>query len=125
MKCYPMLGVSDVEASSQWYQQLLGLTSAHGGAEFEMLMDGPDLVLTLHHREIDEHPVIADPREGTPGRGVLIYFSVDDVQPIYERALAMGADLVDKPHRNELAQATEVSMRDLDGYALTVSHHTG
>lgn len=125
MKCYPMIVVRDVAASSAWYQRLLGLTSAHGGAEFEMLMAGDDLALTLHHRDIAEHSAIADPREGVAGRGVLLYFSVDDVSRHFALAQEMDADLVDEPHENPKAHAIEFSLRDLDGYALTISQWAG
>lgn len=125
MKSYPMLVVQDVPTSSRWYQELLGLTSAHGGDEFEMLMAGQDLILTLHHRDIDEHPVISDPQDGTPGRGVLLYFSVDNVEAFYHRAQSMGAEVVDEPHENPKAHAVEFSLRDPDGYAMTISQWAG
>ena len=125
MKCYPMLVVKDVSKSSAWYQRLLGLTSAHGGDEFEMLMAGDDLVLTLHHHDVTEHPVIADPAEGVPGRGVLVYFSVDDISRYFALAREMDADLVDEPHMNPKAHAMEFSLRDPDGYALTISQWAG
>ena len=38
-----MIAVRDVEASSRWYQQLLGLRSDHGGPNYERL-------LALKHR---------------------------------------------------------------------------
>jgi catechol 2,3-dioxygenase-like lactoylglutathione lyase family enzyme len=122
MKCYPIIVVQDVAASSRWYQELLGLTSAHGGDEFEMLMADGDLALCLHRREVDEHPALVVPEGATAGAGVLLYFSVDDVAPVHARALEMGADVLDEPHLNELAGATEFSLRDPNGYALTVSH---
>ena len=125
MKCYPMLVVRDVAKSSAWYQRLLGLTSAHGGDEFEMLMAGDDLVLTLHEIDVSEHPVIADPAAGVAGRGVLVYFSVDDVSRYFERAREMDADLVDEPHMNPKAHSMEFSLRDPDGYALTISQWSG
>ena len=81
MKCYPMIVVSDVEEGSRWYRELAGLTSGHGGDEFEMLMPGQGLALILHHADPVEHPTIAGPREGRAGRGVLLYFSIDDVGP--------------------------------------------
>jgi hypothetical protein len=34
MRPQPLIAVSDVEASSRWYQQLLGCRSAHGGSHF-------------------------------------------------------------------------------------------
>ena len=33
MKPQPLIAVADVEASSRWYQELLGGKSGHGGAE--------------------------------------------------------------------------------------------
>jgi catechol 2,3-dioxygenase-like lactoylglutathione lyase family enzyme len=125
MKCHPMIAVKDVEGSSRWYQELLELTSAHGGGEFEMLMAGDELALMLHHLDFEEHQAITDPREGGAGRGVLLYFSVDEVVPYFERAQAMGADVIDEPHENAKAHAIEFSVRDPDGYALTVSQWAG
>ena len=121
MECYAMVVVQDIEASSRWYQQMLGLQSGHGGSEFEMLMHGERLLLMLHHRDTAEHPALADAGEGVPGGGVLLYFTVADVQQVFERARAMDADLIDEPHVNPKANAVEFSLRDPDGYALTVS----
>ena len=120
-----MLVVRDVPASSRWYQELLGLKSAHGGEEFEMLMGERGLDLMLHHLDFAEHPGIEDPRQGTPGRGVLLYFTVNDVQAAFERATAMGADLVDEPHYNPNARSVEFTLRDPDGYSLSVSEWKG
>lgn len=125
MTCTPMLVVRDVEASSRWYRTLLGLQSGHGGEEFEMLMDGDRLQLMLHHLDFAEHPGVADPREGTPGRGVLLYVSVPDLTSVWKRANELGAELVDEPHENPKAHAVEFTVRDPDGYALTVSEWRG
>ncbi len=35
MRPQPLIAVKDVEASSRWYQRLLGCRSAHGGREYE------------------------------------------------------------------------------------------
>lgn len=124
MKCMPMIVVEDVPASSRWYQELLGIASGHGGDEFEMLMDGSTVLLMLHHQSYDEHPAIVA-SEGAVGGGVLLYFSVDDVKPVFERAQAMGADVIDEPHMNEKARSVEFSLRDPDGYAITISRWSG
>jgi len=121
-----MIVVEDVAASSKWYRELVGLRSAHGGDEFEMLIGAEgDLELMLHHLEFTEHPGIEDPRQGKPGRGVLLYFSVDDVQSAFERARAAGADLVDEPHLNPASRSVEFTLRDPDGYALSISQWNG
>ena len=57
-----MIAVSDVEASSRWYQQLLGLRSDHGGPHYERLLAGGELVLQLHHRHTEhDHGPLVDP----------------------------------------------------------------
>ncbi len=55
MKLAPLICVHDVEASSRWYQQLLGLSSGHGGTEYERLNDGDRLVLQLHQWKVEHH----------------------------------------------------------------------
>lgn len=90
-----------------------------------MLMSGDRLLLMLHHLHFAEHPAVEDPRGGHPGRGVLLYVSVDDVEPVFRRAKELGADLVDEPHLNPLSRAVEFSVRDPDGYAITVSQWRG
>ena len=50
-----MLMVRDVQASSRWYQQVLGLTSDHGGPEYERLLSDGNLVLQLHHAGTEHH----------------------------------------------------------------------
>jgi len=74
MKCYPMLVVQDVPASSAWYQELLDATSGHGGNEFDIIMSGHNLLLLLHHGDHVERGGLTSPNE-TPGSGVLIYTS--------------------------------------------------
>lgn len=115
-----MLVVRDVEASSRWYQQLLGATSGHGGDQFEMIMRDGDIELMLHHSDIDEHPVIPYPAAGPLGGGVLINIRDADVEGVHGRAVEMGADIYDAPHLNPLSHQMEFSLRDPDGYALTV-----
>ena len=50
---------------------------------------------------------------------------MDDVQPVFARARALGARLADEPHMNEKARSGEFSLYDPDGYALTVSQWAG
>jgi hypothetical protein len=45
MRPQPLISVGEVEASSRWYQRLLGCQSAHGGAESEHRVDPGRLVL--------------------------------------------------------------------------------
>ena len=119
MRSETLLMVRDVEASSAWYQRLLGCRSGHGGKDFEMLMDGDQLLLMLHREDADEH-AFAQLQGGARGAGVCIYFRVADLDAIHRRALAMKATVLDGPKDNPLAHHRELELRDPDGYFITV-----
>jgi hypothetical protein len=61
------------------------------------------------------------PDDGIPGNGLLLFFRVDD----YEMALKRARGLVDRfeeePHGNPNTQTLEFSLRDPDGYYVTIS----
>ena len=50
-----MIAVSDVEASSRWYQKLLGFRNNHGGSEHQRLLSDGAPLLQLHHRGVEDH----------------------------------------------------------------------
>lgn len=52
MRPQPLIAVRDVEASSRWYQRLLGCASAHGGPKYERLVAGDRLVMQLHDWDV-------------------------------------------------------------------------
>ncbi len=90
-----MLMVRDVEASSRWYQQLLGLTSDHGGPDYERLLADGELVLQLHHEATDHHHGPIGDAERDRGNGVLVWFgAVSDFDGVVERAGRLGAEVV-------------------------------
>ena len=79
MRPQPLICVHDVEASSRWYQALLGCQSAHGGKEYERLEAGGRLILQLHNWEVQhDHERIGDPEIKPYGNGVLLWFEIDD-----------------------------------------------
>jgi catechol 2,3-dioxygenase-like lactoylglutathione lyase family enzyme len=117
----PMIFVDDVQASSRFLQDLLGLKSAHGGAEYEMLRDEAGaLALQLHHADADEHGGERLPTGAPRGAGVLFYFKTPDVRAAYAKARSMGARCEGEPTFIRLAGHTEFVVRDLDGYAIAL-----
>ncbi len=50
MKVDPIIAVKDVEASSKWYQAVFGLSSIHGGKEFDILVNENDEVSHCLHK---------------------------------------------------------------------------
>jgi catechol 2,3-dioxygenase-like lactoylglutathione lyase family enzyme len=121
MKLRPMLQVSDVARSSQWYQASIGLRSGHGGDEFEMLFDGDDFVLQLHRLDAHEHGILQSGTDGARGAGVSLWFEAGD-RPTFEasveRARAAGAAVAEEPNWNPLAHHHEATLVDPDGYVV-------
>jgi catechol 2,3-dioxygenase-like lactoylglutathione lyase family enzyme len=117
----PMLFVDDVAAASRWFQALLGLKSAHGGPEYEMLVDeAGSLVVQLHHAGGDEHGGQRLPSGSVRGAGVLLYCRVPDVREAHARAAAMEATIEGPPIFVRLAGHTEFVVRSPDGYAIAL-----
>ena len=101
VRSQPLIAVTDVEASSRWYQQLLGCQSAHGGPEYERLVSNGTLVLQLHHFEEEHHHGPIGKKDDRPyGNGVLVWFEVDDFDAAAARAAAMDVQVVLPRHRN-------------------------
>lgn len=138
----PLLTVQDVEASSRWYQRLLGLESDHGGPEYERLLADGVLVLQLHQRDVEHHhgrigePVTGggpDAGEGPGGgAGALIWFGeVSDFDGVVSRAEELKATIRRAPHRNPPSGQgngpahREIWLTDLDGYTVVVASPDG
>jgi predicted enzyme related to lactoylglutathione lyase len=129
-----LIAVADVEASSRWYQQLLGLKSDHGGPHYERLLADGVLVLQLHNRETEHHHgLIAGPDgPADPGNGVLLWFGdVADFDDAVARAAELGAVVVLAPHRNPPEGQgngpghREIWIKDLDGYTVVIASPDG
>jgi predicted enzyme related to lactoylglutathione lyase/catechol 2,3-dioxygenase-like lactoylglutathione lyase family enzyme len=128
----PMIAVRDVEGSSRWYQQLLGLESDHGGPEYERLLADGVLALQLHHRGTEHHHgLISDP-DSDVGNGVLLWFGdVADFEGVVARAERLDATIVLPPHRNPPEGGgngpghREIWIKDPDGYTVVIASPDG
>ncbi len=131
MRPQPLIAVSDVEASSRWYQRLLGCGSNHGGSAYEQLVMNGQLVLQLHSFDFHHHHgPIGNAGDKPYGNGVLLWFEVDDFDAIVERAVEMSVDILLPRHRNPLdgnggPNHWECWMRDPDGYTIVVASPYG
>lgn len=121
----PLIALADVEDGSRWFQEVLGLTSGHGGPEYEMLTDGGRVVAQLHSWDADEHPHLGDPGDPSRGNGVLLWFATDDFDGTVERASARGPAILDGPLRNPNSQQREVWMRGPEGYVVVAAEISG
>ena len=131
MRPQPLIAVADVEATSRWYQLLLGCQSAHGGQEYERLENNGSLIMQLHHWEIDhDHVPIGDPLDRPYGNGVLLWFEVDDFDAAVGRATELQAEIVLPAHRNPPdgrggPNHREIWLKDPNGYTVVLASPDG
>jgi len=122
-RTWTIIGVNDVPRSFKWYQSLFGqrpTRPAH--ADFGQLLDSDGTVLLcLHQWGVEEHPSLMNPGDGTPGNGLLLFFRVDDYEKALRRARVLVAQLEEEPHVNPNTRTKEFSLRDPDGYYVTIS----
>lgn len=125
MKPQPMIVVNDVEASSRWYQSVLGFQSGHGGKEYEQLLSDGLLVLQLHHWDAHEHPHLGNPQLKPYGNGTLLWFETEKFPEVLRRIEAAQAQVLEGPLVNPNANHLEIWLRDLDGYVVVVASPYG
>ncbi|MEX1006324.1 MAG: VOC family protein [Acidimicrobiia bacterium] len=116
-----MVVLDDVEAGSRWFCDVLGFTSGHGGPEYEMLMDGDELVAQLHLWDVHEHGHLGDRADPSRGNGVLLWFVIDDFDGVVHRAMAAGVDVLEGPTFNNGAGQHEIWLRGPEGYVVVVA----
>ena len=68
-----------------------------------------------------EHPSLTSPDYAKPGNGLLLFFRVDNFDLALPSARALVSRLEEEPHVNPSTGTAEFSLRDLDGYYVTIS----
>jgi len=122
-RTWTIIAVGDVSASLKWYQTLFGQPEtlpAHD--DFGQILDSDGTVLLcLHQWGAHEHPTLMSPDHGTPGNGLLLFFRLDDFDLTLQRGRALVERLEEEPHLNPNTGTKEFSLRDLDGYYVSIS----
>jgi catechol 2,3-dioxygenase-like lactoylglutathione lyase family enzyme len=122
-RIWTIIGVADVSQSFRWYQSLLGLPEtvpAH--AHFGQIVDSDGAVLLcLHAWGAHEHPSLTSPDDAKPGNGLLLFFRVDNFDIALQRGRALVSRLEEEPHVNPNTGTREFSLRDRDGYYVSIS----
>jgi catechol 2,3-dioxygenase-like lactoylglutathione lyase family enzyme len=122
-RTWTIIGVRDVAASCQWYQSLFGQPQAPPAHDhFGQILDADGTVLLcLHSWGAHEHPSLTSPDIAPPGNGLLLFFRVDDYAESLARARVLVDTFAEEPHLNPNTQTAEFSLRDPDGYYVTIS----
>jgi catechol 2,3-dioxygenase-like lactoylglutathione lyase family enzyme len=122
-RTWTIIGVRDVPKSFKWYQSLFGQPeTAPGHNYFGQILDSDGTVLLcLHQWGAHEHPTLMSPDQAAPGNGLLLFFRVDDFDASLKRASTLVSRLEEEPHVNVNTRTKEFSLRDPDGYYVTIS----
>jgi catechol 2,3-dioxygenase-like lactoylglutathione lyase family enzyme len=121
-RTWTIIGVRDVPRSFRWYQSLLGLPETSPAHDyFGQILDADGTVLLcLHGWGAHDHPSLTSP-DPAPGNGLLLFFRVDDFDLALARARALVPRLEEEPNVNPNTRTEEFSLRDPDGYYVTIS----
>lgn len=120
-KIDPIIAVKDVEASSKWYQSVFNWKSMHGGKRFDVLVsENDEIIICLHQWGEDDHPTMTNPNIA-PGNGLILYFRTENMPVIRQNVEKMGWAIEEDIHLNPNSTKMEFSLRDPDGYYLTIT----
>lgn len=122
-RLWTIIGVSDVPASFRWYRSLFGQPDGAPGHDYfgQILDTDGTVLLCLHQWGAHDHPSLASPDRAPSGNGLLLFFRVDDYETVLEGARGLVEQFEEEPHINPNTQTLEFSVRDPDGYYVTIS----
>jgi len=79
------------------------------------------VLLCLHAWGEHEHPSLTSPEHVQPGNGLLLFFRIDGFEDAVPRARLLVERFEEEPHLNPNTKTMEFSLRDPDGYYVTIS----
>lgn len=123
IKIDPIIAVKDVRDSSDWYESVFGCKRTHGGDDFAVLKDAHgEILICLHKWGEHQHPTMTDPKI-TPGNGLILYYKTDSLNAVRANVERMNWPVEEDVHLNPNSRKKEFSLRDPDGYYLTVTEY--
>ena len=122
-RIWTIIGVKDVRGSFNWYQSLLGQPETAPAHDYwgQILDSDGTVLLCLHEWGAHEHPSLTSPEKALPGNGLLLFFRVDEFDAALSRARALVSRFDEEPNLNPNTGTQEFSIRDPDGYYVTIS----
>ena len=115
------LMVSDVERSTAFYAETLGLEVAERGERSTSFdTGGAELVIEQDFSEEELAAFGLTPPGPDRGEGVIVVIEVDDVGAVHERAVDAGAEVLVEPREVDWGRELFL-VRDPDGYVVEVS----
>jgi len=121
-RLWTIIGVADVAKGYAWYQTLLDLprNKPHHSCFGQLVDKDGTVLLCVHEWGVEDHPPLSDPKADKPGNGLLLFFRADNFETALAAARGLGT-LEQAPSRNENTGTMEFSLRDPDGYFVSIS----
>jgi len=115
---YPLIMSADVDASTAFYTEVVGLEVAFDTGWFRLFCEpgSPSAQLAVIERQ---HPSIPGPDRGARPAGFLVTIDRQDCDEVYSRAVAAGASVV-VPPTDEAWGQRHTMLRDPDGTLVDV-----
>jgi len=121
-RTWPIIAVSDVQVSSKWYQTLLNANNNPAGIRLSLkFWTMMALFFSAFIIGRSRAPFVDEPAQPAPGNGLLLCFCVSDFDSTLKSARTLATQLAEEPRLNPNTRAMEFSLRDPDGYYVTVS----
>ena len=122
-RTWTIIAVEDVAASIKWYQLLLGLPETVPAHDYwgQIVDEDGTVLLCLHAWGAHEHPSLSSPDHVQPGNGLLLFFRLDNFDTSLANARTLVVHLEEEPSLNPNTETMEFSLRDPDGYYVTIS----
>ncbi len=121
MKVDPIIAVKNVRESAKWYEAIFGCKSAHGGNEFDILVaENSEVLLCLHKWDEHDHPTMKSANNST-GNGLILYFRIENIEQVRENLKKVDYPVEAEIQLSPNSRRKEFSMRDPDGYYITVA----
>jgi catechol 2,3-dioxygenase-like lactoylglutathione lyase family enzyme len=122
-RMWTIIGVADVRRSFRWYQSLLCLPPTEAAHDYfgQILDTDGTVLLCLHAWGAHDHPSLTSADRAPPGNGLLLFLRVDDFDASLQSARSLVTRLDEEPQRNSATGTLEFSLRDPDGYHVTIS----
>ena len=122
-RTWTIIAVSDVPGSFKWYQSLFGQPETPPGHDDfgQNPRYGWNRLALPPQVGRARTSSLMSPDEASPGNGLLLFFRVDDFDMALKRARALATQFEEEPHVNPNTQTSEFSLRDPDGYYVTIS----
>ena len=121
LKLDPILAVHDLQASAEWYRSVFNCQST-GVHLINLVTDAGEVLLCLHPWGEHGHPSLQNPKQGS-GNGLLLYFRTVNLEAIRKNVAAIKHPIDEDIHLNPHSGCREFSLRDLDGYFLTITEY--